>query len=400
MSYETFNNSAAPATPASGKTTVFVGTDKRPKTIDDGGVISTLVDNELFNRVINGGFLFAQRQVPGTLTTYSNTSGRTYGADRWGMTNENASMQFQRIDTAGAAETGLQSQYYGKFKKITAAGKMVISQVIEGKDATQLRGRSVRVQARMKFTIAASMTVRLGLAQLTSAGTIDTIPATFISAFGAAGTDPTLGTNLSYIAPKAGVSADGGTVNGNAIDCVLSANWARFGGVFDVPTGAKNLVVLIWTNGQPAANDELNISEVTLSDGMEVQDWTPIHYSLEFTRAQRFYQKTFNVDTAPVQNAGVNTGEFRFIAGAAGALTERSNSYFFAVPMRIAPATVTLFNPAAANAQVRDITGAVDTTASAAAGTTERGLYVTATGNAATAVGNHLGIHLTMDAEL
>jgi hypothetical protein len=67
--------------------------------------------------------------------------------------------------------------------------------------------------------------------------------------------------------------------------------------------------------------------------------------------------------------------------------------------MRKTP-TVTLYNPAAANAQVRDETAAGDLTASATANVNRKGFNVAATGNAGTAIAGMLGIHWTADAEL
>jgi hypothetical protein len=354
------------------------------------------------NWLANGGFWFAQRQAPGSLTTYSSVGGRVYGADRWAMSNENASVRYQRIDTSAAVETGLQARFYGKVKKITSAGKMLICQALEGNDATQLRGRTLRLQAKMRCSVASAMNVRMGLLQLTSAGTLDTIPSTagnFVTAWGAAATDPTLGTNLAYVTPKSGVTGEGGTVSGNGLTCALTTSWALFGLVVDAPATAKNLIFAVWTDGQPAADDELNIAEASLTDGYELQDWTPGPIQQELARCQRYCSKTFNVDTAPAQSVGAGTGEFRFIAGSAGAFHEGSPTYFFPVPMRSAP-TATLYNPAAANAEVRNITGGADCSASAAGGITERGLYVAATGDGGAAVGNHLGIHLLCEAEI
>jgi hypothetical protein len=397
MSELILQNAATPATPAAGFSTLYADSaDRRVKAILDDAAIHVLSPSRLgVNGLMNGGFWFAQRQAPGTLTTYSNTSGRTYGADRWGMTNENASIQYQRIDTA-FPETGLQARFYGRFKKITSAGKMVVSQVVEGTDIMPFRGRTVRFQAKMRFSVAASMTVRLGLLYLTSAGTIDTIPAAFVSAFGAAGTDPTWGTNLTAIAPT---QVDGGSISGLGMTCVLTSGWVRYSACFAVPSNCLNLIAAIWTNGLPAANDELNIGEAGLYDGFEILDWSPLLVQRELERCQRYYSKTFAIDTAPAQSVGVNTGEFKFIAGRAGALLENSPSYMRAPVMRIAP-TNTAYNPAAANAQVRDETGAVDCSAQAFAGNIDRSVGITATGNAATAVGNLLGVHVSSDAEL
>lgn len=389
---------SAPATPASGKSEVYADSaDKRVKAIDSSGVVTTLSPSSTRESLLaNGGMQFAQRQAPGTLTTYSNTTGRSYGADRWGLTNENASVQWQRIDSSGAPETGLQARYYGKIKKITNAGKFILSQVIPGDDAMAVRGRTVRLQVKMRFTVAASMTVRLGLLYLTSAGTLDSIPATFASAFGAVGTDPTWGTNLTALAP---VLVENASVSGLGATCVLTGAWVRYSATFSVPSNCKNLVALVWTNGQPAVNDELNVAEWALFDGPDIIDWTPRLAQDELALCQRFYCKTFAVETAPAQNVGVNTGEFCFIAGTAAAGAERSPSFRFPVTMRAAPA-ITTFNPAAANAEVRDETAAGDCSATATAGANEGSVRVTATGNAGTVVGGLLGVHLTADAEI
>jgi hypothetical protein len=197
-----------------------------------------LGSSDRFNYVRNAGFWFAQRQAPGTATTYSNTSGRAISADGWGITNENASAQYARTDTQNAPQTGLQGRFYGSFTKISSTGKLVASQVIEGTDTNALRGRTVRVQCRMKGIVAAMQTVRLGLVQLNSFGTIDALPATFISAFGANGTDPTLGTNLAYILPKDS-NADNATISGNAASCAVTTAWQRYGALFDVPSNAR-----------------------------------------------------------------------------------------------------------------------------------------------------------------
>jgi hypothetical protein len=106
---------------------------------------------------------------------------------------------------------------------------------------------------------------------------------------------------------------------------------------------------------------------------------------------EQMFQKSFLYATAPVQNAGVLTGEFLFIAGKAGA-TAQMAQVIFPVPMRVAP-TIALYNPAATNAQVRDETAAADCSASSAVNITEKGFTIQTTGAAGTAVGNRLGVH-------
>jgi hypothetical protein len=400
MSYQTYTNSATPSTPASGKSTAFVGTDGRPQVLNSTGVLNLLV-GQAANLVRNSGFWFAQRQTPGTLTTYSNTSGRSICADGWGITNENASAQFRRVDTL-TPETGLADRFYGEFTKITSTGKLVVTQVIENADIALVRGRTVRVSCKMKQVVGSAPIIRLGLLQLTAAGTVDSIPATFVSAFGANGTDPTLGTNVSRITPKSGVTAETGTVNGNAVDCTLSSSWQKFSAVFDVPTDAKNLIICLWGNAQFAATNGFAVADVMLTDGYEIRDFEPLPYAVEMRRVQRFYQKTFSIDTAPAQNLGTATGQITGILGKAGAIALAAIlSWRYPVRMRAAATTLTLYSPGSASAQVRQISGtAADLTASATANSTESGVDVTATGAATGAVGDQVGVHISADAEL
>jgi len=59
---------------------------------------------------------------------------------------------------------------------------------------------------------------------------------------------------------------------------------------------------------------------------------------------------------------------------------------------------VTFYNPSVANAQLRDVTGAVDTTAVATSQAGDLNFSISYTGNAATAIGNQVAVHVTADA--
>ena len=129
---------------------------------------------------------------------------------------------------------------------------------------------------------------------------------------------------------------------------------------------------------------------------------TPIQFvpfEEELARCQRYYQKSFNYATAPAQNVGANNGELTWIAHRGGAVQIGGVAVRFPVKLRTNTPTFTLYNPLAANAQVRDYTGSVDCSSS----TSEKddgGFTVFTTGNAATAAGNFLRVNWTADAEL
>lgn len=396
------NAQTEPSVPVANKGLLYEdSSDRAPTFKDEKAVINKMLRNAMPNTLRNSGMWFGQRQGPATLTNVGSTTlraaGVLAGADGWGIWNENANTSYQRTDTIGAVESGLSGRFYGTFLKTTSTGKFFISQMLEGNETGTIRTRTVRWQAWMKATSA--LTFRLGLVQLTSAGTVDTLPATFISAAGANGADPTLGTNLSYIAPKSrsGLVGDNCTINGNAFDCSVTTSWQRFGGLFDVPSNCKNILACIWTNAQAAAAAGLSIAQLSLTDGEEIQAWTPLSYQLEVERVQRIYCKTFPVDTLPAQTGGVGNALRGGVAIAGAVATSSVMQWLFPVKMRAAP-TLTFFNPSAGNAFLRNIARSTDSTATASANVTENYSDINATGLAAWTAGDEIKVCAVADA--
>lgn len=390
------SETATPTTPAADVLDVFLGTDNSLKAVDDNGLVRRLDDVSLrgSSALVNGGFRFAQRQVPGTLTTYSNTTGRALGADVWGVTNENASVQYIRADTVAAAEAGLRDRYYGTYSKITNAGKFVVSQVIEASEMVHLRGRVVRIQVKLKAST--TKTLRVALLELSSAGTTDTMPATFATTSTANGTDPTWGTNLSALTPSSALLA---TIVGAGLSCAVTTAWQQFSGTFTVSASCKNLAVVIFTDSDFSIADTFSIAEAGLYDGPELREWAPLPWELELRRCQRYYTKTFPIDTAPAQTGGV-TGALRVPCTTAGAVATSVVTFWpYPTRMRTTP-TLVFFNPAAANAFARNVTLGTDATATAAANATDHGTDWNCTGLAAWAVGNDIRVHATADASI
>jgi len=399
VSYLQRTKRVAPATPAAGKTSSYVTTDGRPHELNDTGVDNMLASQDKYNYLRNSGFWFAQRQNPAALTTYNSATNRLINADGWGVTNQNASAQYIRTDTSTTPEANLQSRYYGQYMKITSAGKLEITQCVEGVTSQNLRGRTVRLQLKMRGIIAASTVWNIGLVQNT--GAVDAPTAAFFAAQGANGVDPTLGASLAYIAPKATVTPDNAAIVGNKAQCTVtnSATWARFGAVFDVPTTAKNLIVVIWSDSQIAATNGVAVAEVSLTDGFEVQDWQPQSIQEELDRVERMYSKSFGTDTLPAQNAGL-AGAVRGHVSVAGTVAGQPIGLRFRTRLRSAAPTFVFFNPSAANAFTRNTTAGTDATATAAANTSDGSSDITFTGIAAWTVAQAVAVHYTADAEI
>jgi hypothetical protein len=122
---------------------------------------------------------------------------------------------------------------------------------------------------------------------------------------------------------------------------------------------------------------------------------------IDLLNAQRYYAKTFSQGTAPAQNAG--------LAGCLAVLAPNTAAggwgifWEFPAAMRANP-TVTTYNPAAANANWRDITttttvptAAVDTST---ASLSPNGVMIRSTTLGANAVGDNMCIQATADARL
>jgi hypothetical protein len=350
------------------------------------------------NVLINNGFRFAQRQTPGTLSLIFSSASRGYSADRWGLTSETPDAQYARVDTLPAPEAGLTSRYYGKFQKVTASGKIVIVQPIESKVMEPLRGKTVRFQMKMKRAVAASMTVRLGLVYLTSAGTEDLIPGVTVSAFGAPSVDPTWNTNLVAIAPSNPI---GGTVSGLGVTCVLSGGWVNYSASFVVPANAKNLCAAIWSDDALAVSDELHLAEASLHRGASDVEWSPMQFTEELKLCQRYYFKTFEPDQVPVHNLSFGSGPWRFAAPNVASLS--AMWAFTTLPVEIRSwggAQNQRWGVNNFSGAIRDLTNGLDQAASSIAVNGDRFVEAAWNKNAGTSPGALCAIHFVILSEL
>jgi hypothetical protein len=371
--------------------------DRRLKTKDDLGVVSVLAVGYEKNLIINGGFNFIQRCAAAlTNITGPSTTNRVFSADRWGFTVGNTTTpQFQQVDTNGALETGITARYYARYKQLTNAAKIAIVQTVLGRDTFPTIGRVVRLQAKIRFSVGSNRNMRLGL--INNSGTIDAPTAAWISAFNADGTDPTFGASLALITPATAYGT-GATIAGNAVTCPITNAWQLFGATFVIPAGIKNLMPVIFSNSVGAASDDFLFTEIGLFDGPDLQDWIPTPTSLELIRCQHFYQKTFALGTVPA--ASVLPGNVKWGAGVAGAVSGAWGGWHFRCRMNKTP-TITLFNPAAAGAQVRQFSAtAGDCTASSATSITDEGCEFTCTPGATAVIGSVLGVNAVAEAEL
>jgi Ubiquitin-activating enzyme E1 FCCH domain len=222
------------------------------------------------------------------------------------------------------------------------------------------------------------------------------------------------GTLAAYIYTGTGWNEAGdpvaGFATGNALHVLapqaIAAGAARivFPGVAISAAATEIMVAVFFTpTGTAGASDYVELTNFKLGAGYgdgRVHDMFRARASHDDLAAVLDrYRKSFAALTAPAQNAGLNSGEYSFPAITAGATAQRPARVEFGRPMIAAP-TMTGYNPAAANAQARDLTAAADCSATAFANITPKGFNITCTGAAGTAAGNGIGIHFVADARL
>lgn len=416
MSRLRFNKVAAPSAPSSNKLELYMDTvDNRLKTIDYNGVISSLPEDGPKDRnlLTNGGFVIQQRVATGStaIPGISTTTRAGQVSDRWAVTSSVASnLNWAQIDTSGSPETNLLSRYYGSIISASAGKKVMISQWIINNEMAHVRGQKVRLSVKLCQKVgAAGQTYKLGLLQLTAAGTVDTSPAFLSGAWSTtAGVDPAWGTNLSPITPDASPTGENGTITGNFLNILGTAGWVRSSCVFTVPANAKNLVVVLFADATGGTTDNLSISEFRLSQGPELVDWVPAPLAVELVRCQRFFCKSFPLTVVPAASVSEATGGDGITSTLVKTGSGTANGTFIPIEFPVAMwkvPTITFFTPTAAGAVAWRFTGTTPAvqgaTAVRANTTTNQNTLVTVTNEATTngAIGDLVGVHYTAEAE-
>lgn len=142
----------------------------------------------------------------------------------------------------------------------------------------------------------------------------------------------------------------------------------------------------------------LRVGDVQVEGGQVASYYGRSAFGDELERAQRYYAKTFPLATAPAQNAGTS-GALVATQGVGASTAQKGAFWSFPTRMIKAP-TLTLFNPSAGNAQVRNLDTNSDCSASAADIVSEWGASFNMTTPAGSAAGQRLAVQLVADARL
>jgi len=173
-----------------------------------------------------------------------------------------------------------------------------------------------------------------------------------------------------------------------------------------VPANAtQGEVQFSWTPvGTAGADDSITIDDVMLeTTPFPSPTFERIPFDLMLVRCQRHFYKSFLYGTAPVQNAGVSTGEIQAIIGKANNSTPLAATIpvRFPIVMRTTP-SITTYNPQATNANPVRQTGASSPTSIASVATTNvtaNSVTITGTSDGSgPTIGDQVAVHVTADA--
>lgn len=237
------------------------------------------------NLLINGGFDWARRQVPGTLTARANDS---YCADRWYVLHNGGPTDIQYARTAGDTN----SEYSGQLKQVSATSRLVgIAQIVESANSIPLSGKSATFQARIKAS--SSMTMRMAILAWT--GTADNVTSNIVNNW--ASTNYTAGNffnsaNVSVVSVSPSLS--------------VSTSFAGFSITGTMSSSIRNAIVFLWAESAMSQNVTFDITQAGLyASASALEEWSPRPDIAEDALCLAYCQPLVDVTLGTPQPLGV-----------------------------------------------------------------------------------------------
>lgn len=351
-------------------------------------------EQNIGNRIINGKFAINQRYAAGSVSV---STTNVYGMDRWYGNTIGAGV----FAITRSPDATLPGEFNALLNATTAdaalaAGDLYsFGQTIEGINIADLNFGSASARsftlAFEAFTNVAGggtfpVSFRNNLGNRTYVKTF-TIPQnvwTLVSM-----TIPGETTGTWETGTLAGMLMHFGLGVGSSFNAPAADSW-QVGNFFSV-AGCTNMLA--------ALSNTLLLRRVRFHAGSI--DYGPDRrlFAEELALCERYYEKSFLMSIAPASGVGGNTGEQQYAAISNGAANFHTSSISYRTLKRAVP-IVTIYNPSAANSQVRDQSAGLDCSASAAISNGERSFRVDFTGNPGTVIGNVCGFNWTASAEL
>lgn len=347
------------------------------------------------NPIINGSMEVWQRN-----TAFTGLSTNAYTADRWifhtssaAVVTVNRSTTVPTLTQAGVLfNYSLEVDITTADASIAAGDWAAVSQVIEGYNWRYFAQR----QFTVSFWVWSSKTGTHCVSfRNNAAGTPDR---SYIGTYSVS-----VASTWEYKTITVSPSPSAGTWNyTNGAGLMVTFTLAT-GSTFQTTAGAWQTGNYLGTSAQVNCLDStanfFRVTGVKLEEGPIATKLPMVDFEQELDRCLRYYQKSFAYATAAAQNVGVNTGELIFPQHVGAASVFNAEGTNLQKRMRTAP-TLTYYNPAAANAQVRNTNTNTDCTGT---GSTQIGEYqftITATTPAGSATSETLRVHWAAEAEI
>ena len=207
-----------------------------------------------------------------------------------------------------------------------SAQRMGLAQIVEGRDSVPVRGRSVVLSGRAQCSTSAT----LRYAILSWSGTEDSVTSDVVADW----------TSASFTA--------GGFYNSTTLAVVATGSVALSAGTWTditmaagaVPSGCANLIVVFHTDATCVQNTTLDFTNIRLAEGTIAVPYVHEPFAVAVARCQRFFEKTFALETAPAEGVGTIGALIGY--GIAGA-TDPWVNWQFKVEKRTTP-VIALYN--------------------------------------------------------
>jgi hypothetical protein len=318
------------------------------------------------NKIINGDGRINQRGA-------STIGDDSYGHDRHYALTQTGNIT---VSTLTAPAVGIASMMR-LTQPNASAQRMGYAQIIEAAETYGLRGRTVTLGGKLRYSSAAP--IRFAVLEWT--GTADQVTSDVVNNW--TSNNYTAGNFFAAgltVAAVGSITPVANTITGWSIMATISSS-------------ANNLIVFYWTQDTAAQNATLDMRWYLVEGDATAEDdpFSPRHIQQEIALCQRYYEKSYNLDVAP--GTVTTTGQL-------GGQQVGSDSFVAHVPFqtrkRSTPSLV-IYSPATGAAgKVRDLSAAADVNAFARhIGTRAFELAANLGGNA-----NFWNAHFTADAEL
>ena len=285
------------------------------------------------NLLINGGMDVWQLGTGSTARADD-----AYALDGWYALTQTGTINAERsnlpFDGARQALRLTQAQ--------ASAQRIGLGQIVEGRDSVPTRGRSVVLSGRAQC----STTATLRYAILSWSGTEDSVTSDVVADWTSA------------------VFTTSGFFNSTTLAVVATGSVALSAGTWaditfctgTVPSACTNLIVVFHTDATLAQNTTLDFANIKLAEGSVPSPFVHEPFAIAVQRAQRLFEKTFALETAPAEGVGAAAGH-DLASTSIDSVFDPLVNWVFKVEKRATP-TVATFNPRSAGTDTQWDTGA------------------------------------------